>query len=235
VSDGERAYLSSDWRISAYRLVDGHLLWQTKQQEAHKGYYLYLRDKFLFEYESPPRPQQVIHKFDPASGVEIDKRIVPVAEGASYLCSALEQVDLLCDNTSLQVVDPSSNRALGHIPRDVYELIFAPVVTSDLLVMTIGRVTMKLLVLKLDTGEVLWQELGLVSNAVVIGNTVYAIATDGSARAYDLSNGHEIGRVELEPATTEAETFAYTLVADPARDMIYAYYEDSQELVALGR
>jgi outer membrane protein assembly factor BamB len=236
VSDNERVYLSSDWRISAYRLAGGQLLWQSNQQEAHKAYYLYLRDGFLFEYEIPTRGQQVLHEFDRVSGVEIDKRIVPLAKGAPYLYLPLEQVDLLRGNDSLVAIEVGSNKTLWRIPQDAYDSVLTPMVTNDLLVLTIGRLEMRLLILRLDTGEILWQKPGMVSNAVAMGDTVYAIATDGSIRAYELSNGREIGEVKMDPAATRTDRgFTYALVADPAHDMVYAYYGDSEDLIALGR
>lgn len=100
---------------------------------------------------------------------------------------------------------------------------------------TRGAVEFGLLVLELESGQIRWQKSGFVSNAAVIGNTVYAIANNGSISAYDLISGQRLGEVEVKPSVTDTHLYSYALIANEKDQLLYAYYGDSEEILAFGK
>lgn len=232
VADAEKVYLSSDWQINAYGLADGHFLWQTDQQITRRWYGLYLRDGFLFEYEMPFRGQDIIYKFDPETGLKLDAQVNPLEEGAPFFYLPLgEDIDLRRGGKALWAIERGTGKTLWHIPLGSLDTVATPVVANDLLVITSGS---NLLVLGLYTGEVLWRASEVVSNPVMLGSTVYVIAVDGNIRAYELTSGRAIGSLEVEPSVI-LNQYTYAMLASEIDEMIYAYYGDSQELIAFGK
>jgi outer membrane protein assembly factor BamB len=231
-TDAERAYLTSDWRINAYSPADGQLLWQTDQQTTRRWYGLYLRDGFLFEYQMPFRGQDIIYKFDPETGLKLEAQVNPLEEGAPFFYIPLgEDIDLRRGGKALWAIERGTGRTLWHIPIGDLDTVATPALANDLLVITSGS---DLLVLGLYTGEVLWRAPEVLSNPVVLGSTVYVIAVDGSIRAYELSSGRAFGFLKVEPSVT-LNQYTYGMLANEIDGMIYAYYGDSQELIAFGR
>jgi outer membrane protein assembly factor BamB len=227
VADEARVYLASSWRISAYSLATGQLLWQTDKQTPHRGYDLYLRNGFLFEYEIG-RDYRV-HKFDRETGVKLETQVLPAE--TPLIVVWLAEIDLGRADNWLWAIDNTTNQVLWRVPRETLaHMNYPPVAAAGLLVMTDNST---LYISKLDIGEILWQQSEIVSNPVVLDNRVYAMAVDASIRAYDLGNGEEVGILQIEPpVTTDA---GYALTANLADKMIYAYYGDSEEIIAFGR
>jgi len=228
VADEARVYLVSSWRISTYSLATGQFLWQTDKQMPHQGYDLYLRNGFLFEYEIGRRDYRV-HKFDRETGVKLETQILPAER--PLLVAWLAEIDLGRADNWLWAMDSTTNRVLWRVPRETLaHMNYPPVAVAGLLVLTDNST---LSVSKLDTGEILWQQAEIVSNPVVLEELVYVMAVDGSIRAYDLHQGEEVGILQIEPPLTPEAGSA--LAANLADKMIYAYYGDSQEIIAFGR
>ncbi len=234
VVDEERAYLTSDWRLSAYGLADGHLLWQTEQQADHRGYYLYLKEGLLLEYERPSvKAGDVIHTFDPKTGLKLDSQVYPAPDGY-FLDILLEKVWLRMGQNELLATGWNSNNVLWRLRLGQWDKVRSPAVVDNFLVLTNGSVELDVLVVKLDTGEVLWAKPGFVSNPVVVKNTVYVIAKDASIRAYELTSGQELGSISIKPAQTNSQ-YTYALASSKKDSSLYVHYGDTGELIAFGR
>jgi outer membrane protein assembly factor BamB len=90
-------------------------------------------------------------------------------------------------------------------------------------------------VVNYDNGQQIWQCVDCFASDVAIDqDTVYAIRSDGSLIAFDLKTGQPHGIIQLqggnkmEPLNTQ-----YSIAAADGRVLLY--FEDSQEIIALGR
>ncbi len=233
VADEERVYLVTvgEWRIKTYSLTDGQLTWQTEELTSHTEHNLYLEDGLLLEYESSSRNGNFIRTFNPENGIKLDTEKLP--EDSPYILALAGNVYLGTADGWLWAIDRANNKPLWHIPAPMRRIRPPPVVVNDLLVVANGS---DLQVLKLWTGEILWQKQAYaLSNPVVWENVVYVIAEDASIRAHDLISGRELGRVEMSPAVTTPATDSYALTVNAGDGSIYAYYGDSEEIIAFGR
>jgi len=227
VVDAARIYLVNNWRINAYDLNTGHLLWQTNKQLGHRGYDLYLRDGVLVEYEVG---HDLIYKFDRLTGTKVETETLP-AETPMVIAS-LAEIDLGRDRYWLSAIDRKSQSVLWRVPRGVppNNLDGLPVEVAGLLIMTDNST---LYISKLDTGEIIWQQPDIVSNPIVLDNLIYVIAADANIRAYDLHSGQVMGSLHLQPPVIIDQ--GYALTANSTEQTIYAYYGDGQEVIAFGR
>lgn len=234
VVNEERVFLTNDYRITAYHLTDGQQLWQTKQQGGHRWYGLYLDDGFLFEYVLSSWEAEITYKYDPQTGVRLDTWTHPVPEAEAHFLLPLETIDLWRQGRWLLATAKGSDQVLWRLAIGS-DRTTKPVLTDELLVFTRGVVEFDLLVLELESGQIRWQKSGFVSNAAVIGNTVYAIANNGSISAYDLISGQRLGEVEVKPSVTDTHLYSYALIANEKDQLLYAYYGDSEEILAFGK
>jgi outer membrane protein assembly factor BamB len=180
----------------------------------------------------PFREVEIIHKFEPQTGLKLENQVRPVTEDGPWFHRPLgEGIDLRMDKKALWAVERKTGKELWHIARFGFGEVATPAIIGDFLAITCDS---ELRVLKLSSGEVVWGISGIVSNPVVLGDKVYVIANDASIRVHDLKTGRKLGVLKLEPAVTDDSRYSYALVASEASQMVYAYYGDSQEIIAFG-
>ena len=230
VADEDNVYLTEERHIHTYSLLNGQQLWETKVKGTHRGHYLYLGNGLLYEYESPARDGNIVRRFDPKTGEKLETEILPVNE--LFIQALLENIYLGSADKQLWAVERGTNEILWKLPRRWVDVKTPPVMVDDYLILTNDWV---LLVLNPETGEVLWQQPDIESNPIVLDNVVYVIATDGSIRAYNLTDGQEVGRIQMAPPVTIASRYSYALNANPRDKMIYAYYGDSKEIIVFAK
>jgi outer membrane protein assembly factor BamB len=235
VVDEERIYLTTvgEWRIKAYSLANGQLLWQTGEQISHRGYYLYLKGDSLVEHDDySPHDGSFVRTFNPKDGVLLQTEELP--KEAPTVMALIGNYYVGTTDGWLWLVEMASNKAVWRIPSRTVRIRLPPTVGDNLLALVNNWGDLQ--IIEMDNGQILWQKQGYaLSNPVVWNNAVYVITKDASIRAHDLFSGQELGEVEMSPAITIPATATYALTVNTDDELLYAYYGDSEEIIALGK
>lgn len=82
------------------------------------------------------------------------------------------------------------------------------------------------------SGQILWQTpRDTASNFIIQGNEVYSIDINGVLAARDAVDGHEVGQIKFSGPQLDVDHAAQYWVA-ASDTMLFAYFGDSQELIA---
>lgn len=231
VADEERVYLVSDWQIKAYALATGQFLWQSDKLTAHRAYFLVIDHGTLLVYERPASDKNLIYKFDPENGAKLDTETLP--EQNPPVMFLMDNIYLGKAAGRLWAVETTTNKVLWSVSSGTGHIRVPPVMINDLLVVADWG---DVLVLKLSTGELLWQKLAYtLSNVAVLNKTVYVVTEDASIRAHDLITGQEQGVLQMAPPTTMPNNHTYALTVNPKDQILYTYYGDSEEIIAFAK
>lgn len=216
------------------------MLWKTDKLKDHTGYHLYLRDGYLFTHDTAGRvsfSQQgdIIYKFDPKTGTKLGTMITPIELGQPRFDFAIANIDFRRSDQWLLAIDAKTSNVLWSMPftnsgNYVLNLL---ILVDDLVVMTLrtfGPGT--LIVYEPTTSNVLWQTAGVITAPVVLNDIVYVMTVDGRIKAYELRSGSGIGVLIVNPQVTGHSNNGYNLTGDESRNLLFAYYGDSQELIA---
>jgi outer membrane protein assembly factor BamB len=232
VADEDSVYLTVLSRIYSYNLRNGQQNWETESKGTHRGHFLSFGKRGLYEYEYPARDGNVIRQFDPQTGEILTVDMLPLQNPP--ILALLDDFYLGETDAGLWAIERETNKVLWHVSGLGIDLSKPVILINDSLIITNNGY---LLVLSVDTGEIIWQQPNIASNAVVLESFVYVMMTDANIRAYDLVDGHEVGIIQIEPHMTYLTEGGgnHALEVNPQDRMIYVYYADSQEIIALGQ
>ncbi len=229
VANEDSVYLTVLTQIYSYNLDNGQQRWETTTKGTHRAHFLYLGKDGLYEYESPARDGNVIRQFDPETGENLAMEMLP-SQGPPVQ-ALLDNLYISETDVGLWAIERGTNKVLWHTPGIGINSDHPIVLIDDLLVLTYNY---SLLVLNVDTGKIIWQQIRTTSNAVVLENIVYVMIND-DIKAYDLMDGHEIGVIQLDSRITYLRGGSHMLEVNPQDRMIYAYYADSEEIIAFAK
>ena len=72
----------------------------------------------------------------------------------------------------------------------------------------------------------------MASNFVVANDSLYGIDLDARLVQRDIETGEELGYIQFTPERVDTSTNRYRVAVDG--EMVFVFFSDSQELIALG-
>jgi outer membrane protein assembly factor BamB len=216
------------WAIRPHYLAfdryTGELVWQSELETGMSGYHGLLYngeelvivrpDMYVLDANTGETKRSLTIKINSTPYV-IHNQIIYVEKDESRLVRAL---------------DIREDRVLWERQLDIFsDARWSPLLREDRLYVNLNGT---LGVLDVSTGEVIWGkttfergQAGLYSNPVFVGDTIYAILSDGSLRTLDVTDGAETGRVEYKVATEDAALYATDgmLFVSMGGSTLYAY------------
>ncbi len=236
-TDLERLFIAVNWNIQAYNLSDGKLLWRTPGElPGHTTYRLYPMGKEIWAYSTESsfgKSEQVIRAYDASDGTLKWQSRTGEADN-TYMVFRSPSVDYWGNSDSLWAIDRSSNKTLWQIKTTSPASLW-PTLTDSMIILS-GRqfwgAPAELYALDAGTGATVWQYAAkCLSNFVMSNNTIYAITESTALVGLDPRTGREKGYVTFTTVKAEDNT-QYWVAA--AGDKVFAYFGDSQELIAFG-
>ncbi len=225
--DATHVYAMAHFKIQAYDLNNGHLLWESQEFPSHRSYDLRLDGEMLYVRDRPDKT----YYLDVNTGDILDSVLLPTGEGF-WLLAQLPTFDLHTSQTELRAVDKATQRVLWSIgTQGIGSFDQPPVLLGNVLLFGNWE---HVLAVDPQTGHVRWrnQDPFFASNFVVVGNFLYALDYNARLVRLDVNTGQETGYIQFEPASTNVSEKRYWVAAD--RQMLFVSFGDSQELIALG-
>jgi hypothetical protein len=225
-------FLTSSLEAQAYDLDTGELLWQSQVLPGHTGNVI-VPDQLpgltiYYTAYNPVQRSAVILTLDPQTGSVIQRADYPLDEPASMIpYSASGFLWLGADGIWLSPnsADPPTWRfhTRGQVAR-------WPLQYGNTLVVSSGFFP-QMSVVRLDTGELVWEDLReFVSLPVVYRGLIFALTRGAELVALDPESGHQVRSVTFTALTPEegSRSYLYTLAA--TEEIIAVYFGDSCEV-----
>lgn len=235
-ADQQNLYLALAGKFLAYDISTGKLLWETHEPLlGHTSYWAYPTNESLLVFSeedvSLTRREQIIRSYDLQTGIlqNIDRIAIPHNDS---LILRTTSNDYWTNGTALWAINNETNQKQWLIEIS-NSLEYQPVLVESRLIFTSGIFSD---VIGIDnlTGNQAWKYEGkIVSNTAAATGIVYAVRADAAVIGINVLTGKEMGYIEIEPRATETDTRSLTYLVAATEDMIYVYYGDSQELIAL--
>jgi outer membrane protein assembly factor BamB len=235
--DKERVYLIYSFRVNAFSLETGELLWSTLDPErpgGHTGYYLLPWDPSdpLLVHSS----EDEVLALDPRSGAILYRR----PEANAYTNIRYAQVEFVNTLGGLQVVDLQTGRTLWRriSTRERFNTIAVhwPSFVDDDIIFQVGQPCYTITRVAIRTGRTVWQTLGdnYLSNVAISGSRLYALREDLMLVAFDIETGTVMGTLQFSgpPAATicaKGGGDAYWLATNGP--YLVVYFSDTGELI----
>lgn len=224
-ADSDRIYIALPYVVKAFSAADGQPQWTTLDLPGHTRYTIV------------PSTRPGLIRLIGGAGYYVDKQngtVSPVEKLSDE--SEIETDKLACQvdlDFRLACIDTETHQPawqvnLGWPVEEVQS------VNSKIIVASAGNSYRNLLAgIDQSTGQILWSQpkREVVSNFVVAGEKVYALAMNSALVQYDPVTGNEIGRMEFSGKEFDTDQGnQYWLLATGSE--IIVYLGDSQELIA---
>ncbi len=210
--------------VEAYDLQTGEFIWQSVRLPGKALYYLRPQDRGLYAYET----ENLVYVFDKGTGQPFYKFRVPTR----YALLEMENKDILqSDGEQLMLVRKGENvwqTKLSGPPQKF------PQIHNNMLIIRFENdrtVFDGVAGLNLETGKVIWQRAGeFLSNFVITNDLLYVISKEAKILILDPQTGKTVGSTQILP--DNINTFRPIAAVTATENMLYVYFEDSQELIA---
>jgi outer membrane protein assembly factor BamB len=224
--DTERLYLLYSFRVNAFSLETGELLWSTPN--------LGSRTTYIFRPNSSDplllhtsRNQEIA--IDPHTGAVVSRQ-------PGYELMQYDQIDFVKTREGLYAVDQLTGRMLWQkrlkLQPAYRQLQYWPSFINDEMVFQSGDPLYTIIRANIKTGQFVWEtEWDYVSNYALSGARVYALRQDATLIALDLNSGEVVGSVTFDSPASEVGSRPYWVVADGP--YVLVYFGDSRELIVL--
>jgi len=230
--DTERVYYEVDFKLRAYSLDEGVLLWETKDLLPFRGYWMYSDGETLCMRGWPDLEG---HYFDVHTGEEVGYKSFAIGDG--FVVEEFPSFVLHTSPWTLQAMDPTTQQVLWKINTGgPGYFLRRPELFNDTLLTGESEV---LFALDVRTGQIKWQnmERPFASDWLAVNDSIYALDYNARLIRLDIETGQETGYIQFTPATEclangYCSVRYYFVAADG--QMFFVYFGDSQELIALG-
>jgi outer membrane protein assembly factor BamB len=236
-TDQDRLFIAVNWNIRAYDLSDGKLLWQTPGElPGHTGYWLYPMGKEIWAYSTESsfgKTEQVVRAYDALDGTLKGQSRMKAADN-TYMMFRSPSADYWGTRDSLSAIDRSSGKTVWQM-KLARPTSHWPILTNSMIILSDGHFwgePAELYALDVRTGAPIWLYTArCLSNIVMSNNTLYAITESTALAGIDPQTGGEKGYITFTTIKA-ADNTQYWVAA--AGDKVFAYFGDSQELIAFG-
>jgi outer membrane protein assembly factor BamB len=236
-TDQVRLFIAVAWNIRAFNLSDGKLLWRTPGElPGHTGYSIYPMGADILVYSTESsfqKSEQILRTYDASNGTLKELSRTETTPTASFFRTL--SVDYWADSEKLWAIDRSSGRTQWQVKHSGSSPHW-PILTDSLIILSSNQFSgapVELYAVDVRTGALVWRYAGrCLSNFVLTNNTLYAIREDTALVGIDLQTGREQGAINF--VTTKPEDNTQYWVA-ATTDKVFAYFGDSQELIAFAQ
>lgn len=226
--DADRIYLMSDFRVLAFDLLTGKLVWETSELEGHTTYYFRPWDS-VTPLQLYADKEKVI-EIDPISGVVLKQK--PAGELLQYdSVKFTTTADELC---AVELGGQDSRRLWCH-PRVLPpsgQMQLWPSFIDDDVVFQSGLVTYRISRANVQTGEIIWEtERIYFSNFALDGaGRLYTIRQDNVLVILDAKTGQMLDEITFGGPGPDGQRPDWVVVHQP---YVLVYFSDTRELIAL--
>ncbi|MEK6751538.1 MAG: PQQ-binding-like beta-propeller repeat protein, partial [Chloroflexota bacterium] len=237
--DERRLFLALSAKILAYDLFTGDVLWETQERLPDRTQYkMYAKDDHLIVYSAedsaPENTMQIVRVYDSRSGILESIKSETISQDASYLLKTNTN-DYWTDRTAIWSIDNQTKQQKWSMLIDG-PVQYQPLLIGNKLVFASG-IFSDVTAIDNDTGNQVWKySERIISNLTMESGIIYAIREDAAVVAINLFTGEELGYITVTPGFTEesgSRVKSYLVAA--ANGMVFAYYGDSQELIAFSK
>ncbi len=228
----ERLYLAYSFRVQAFSLHTGEMLWQSPELFTRTSHWFCKWDTEnpLKLYAMNDLYDNEIISFDTLTGTILSRE-----PSRDYpICERNEQVHFVKTAEALWAVDRLTGQILWErLERQPpYNQLEEPVFLGEDMLFQVGYPNIEILRVKIQTGQVLWKtEREYVSSMAILGSWVLALRQDGVLVALDIETGEMVGALTFEGKPLEVGTGSYWVVTnDP---YVLLFFSDNQELIVL--
>ena len=223
-------FIASGSGIKAYDSTSGGLEWISNQPPPdHEGYAIFFEESQL-KFFITKGDRRKFSTIDPESG------LVGEFQELEDIVAIDSQYRYFRNGRQFWVEEITTNKVKWVIPiRD--KAPNWPIRSGDLLVIPTTASSVgwhSVVVVDRDTGQKIWECIDCYASDVAVdGDTLYAILRDGSLAAYGIRAGQVIGTISFAGGDKiDPNVKQYALAA--ADGAVFLYFDDSQELIALG-
>lgn len=237
--DGQRLYLALSSKIIVYDLSTGKVLWEDALLGGRTTYRVYPMGETLLVYsEEDISPdgyeEQVVRKYNSQNGFLRSVDRINISQKNSSLLLKTPDFDYWTDIKSLWSINKKVNQEQWKIKID-NRVEYEPLLIDSKLTFASGIFSDVICVDNIS-GRQIWKYGDkIVSDLVARQGIIYAIRTDAAIVGIDSTTGKEMGYIGVEPRVTETSSRSHAYLIAMSEDMLFAYYGDSQELIAFSR
>ncbi len=230
LADSKRVYVTLlSFYAKAFDLADGKPLWTTKELRGHTGYDIFplLQGDTIQLYSTPNNT--AIYNINITDG-----QIKSVDEYPRDLIMKTPTMRCFNSTKSMSCVNANTNQALWPNPAPDSAQMWPVFVNPETMIYTSVSYEKAIVAVDIASGRVLWQTTrNVTSNIAVVNGIVYSLRTDAALVAQDALTGHQIGLLQFNngPLQKQYGTEYWVVAGD---SMLFVYFGDSQELIALG-
>jgi outer membrane protein assembly factor BamB len=222
-----------------YDLSTGEVLWEDALLGGRTTYQVFPIGETLLVYSeedvsSEGYEEQVIRKYDSHSGFlrGIDRINIP--EKNSSLLLKTPDFDYWTDGKSLWSINNEASQEQWKIKID-NQVEYDPLLIDSKLIFASG-IFSDVICVDDTSGRQIWNYRDkIVSDLTTKQGIIYAIRTDAAIVGMDSKTGKEVGYIGIEPRLTETSSRSHAYLISVTEDMLFVYYGDSQELIALSK
>ncbi len=237
VADENRVYTvgirNSKHVVTAYDLKTGEIIWTSEATlPGHQTYLIQFQADRLYVYSF----RNEIYIFDPETGDLLDNYNAALNKDSEVMLQ-LDNGDVLqYDKKRLMLT--RDKEIIWQTDHRAFVLNRLPIVYNDLVIIRFEEVNATfrgLMGIDLNTGETIWRRSDeFSSNFVIIDDLLYVISKDARILVLDPDTGRTSGFAQFLPNSVINQKHRDTGIA-VNNNMMYAYFEDSQELIAFER
>ncbi len=226
--DADRIYLMSDFRVLAFDLLTGKLVWETSELEGRTTYYFRPWDS-VTPLQLYAGKEKVI-EIDPISGVVLKQK--PAGELLQYdSVKFTTTADELC---AVELSGQDSRRLWCHarvLPPSGQMQLWPSFVDDDVVFQS-GFVTYRISRAKVQTGEIIWETERVYFSNFALDNAgrLYAVRQDNVLVILDAKTGRMLDEITFGGPGPNGEWPDWVVVHGP---YLLVYFSDTQELIAL--
>lgn len=228
-STAERLFLIYDFRVNAFDLKSGTLLWSSKDLVGHTSYV------FDHNFVDPLKISSTATRddflIDSESGEVLDHQIPPRLEHATLI--EHDRVTFTTDIDKLQAVDQISKQILWEKvePRPaVRQIHYWPIFIGDDMVYQVDAPVYQIRRVNVRTGKLVWEtKQEYLSNITLSGDRLYAIHQNGNLVTLDVASGQMVGEMTFDKIPKHIGDVPFWVVSQGPYLLIF--WGDEPELV----
>jgi outer membrane protein assembly factor BamB len=239
--DEDRLYLIYSFRVNAFSLETGKLLWSTRDPERPGGHTTY-----RFRPWDPDDPLLVHSSADEVLAIDPRSGEILYRQAEEGPLIQWKNIAFVEEIKGLYAIDKESDKVLWERQSEQtasypYQINPWPGFVGDDILFATGAPCFGIKRVNLQTGHTVWQTQGsyLLSNFAIENSRLYALRKDLTLIAFDLDNGTIIGTLTFNGPLADLDCDLggsggiYWVVVDGSHVLVY--FSDTQELVALKR
>ena len=236
VTDPDRVYLAIQYQLRAYDLNSGILSWESEQIPTNKIYHMDIENGKVILYSVEDKwgsREQVVRVVDAKNGKILETKRFQVQDDLRLLCDSPTN-NYWIGSEIIQAERKSDNKVVWQARVKSPGVGCLPTL-QGLVIGISGYGFTNIYAVDALSGYIVWiYSEKIISNVTQVGEILYAIRDDGDLVGIDLYSGKEIGSVIFSQKRNPDGGISEAYVISSYDNSLYAYWGDSQEIIAFG-